>query len=366
MILYLVLAMFCLLFYYFIPRVAQVPAFLNENRMQSYQGRKFYCIVIAAVLIAVMGLRGWTVGTDTINYANNYYNAAYSYQDLWTIFLNRFGLEFWSQRGDLGYFLIISLFRGLGLHFNAFLTCCAALIVIPTAILIYRYSDHMGLGFFWFIVLIMGPSMCALRSSMAWGLLILAFLEMQKGRQVRFWLCVVCAALIHITGIVFVIYYFIRKIKGTPIIMIVTMFLSIVMFFVNASIGEFINRYSYWQYSPIILRDANLKLFVFISITALIVAFIIRNRKDIVLEKFSMMLPAILIIFWIGSTGAISRLFFCFLSFTVIVIPNMLASIKNPYTRLLGHSFYFITGLYLIYSGFSVTTKLVPYVFFWQ
>lgn len=358
MIIYLLLALFCVFLSHFPKYKIKISA------TREIDSKEVYFIIIAAILISFCGLRGTSVGTDTWNYTQDYYHSYHDFFELVSEFSDRLGLAFWKTRGDLGYTFITSLFNGAGLPFNVLLIFTSALLIIPTSVLIYRYSTNAGLSYFWFIVLIMGIAMSGIRSSMAWGITIIAFLKLQKGKKLQFWLLMVPAVLIHLTAIVFVFYYFVRNIKLTPIKLLLILITSILIIRFNTYIGEAVNRYTYVDYIPFSIQEANIKLFIFF-ITTTVLALAV-GKNDTELNRFALILSLSIVIFGIFSAGSTNRVLYYFSIYSIIVIPNMLAKIKDPKIRIIGHCVFFSIGIYLIARYYTGTNNLVPYVFFWQ
>ena len=62
----------------------------------------------------------------------------------------------------------------------------------------------------------------------------------------------------------------------------------------------------------------------------------------------------------IASTGALSRIFYYFFYYLIVLIPNLIAEIKDRRTKALGEVCYIIAGLYLTCQASGL------YLFFWQ
>lgn len=166
---------------------------------------KDYIVFISVLLILLMGLRHETCFIDTVRYVGGYKilkNVSFSQiPDL----MNK-DVSFWIFSKLVGY---IS-----GYNYTVWLFILSAIYVIPIAILIRKYSLNStysyvvfwALGFCFF-------SMTGLRQTLAFSLVVVAFIFLMEKKPMMFFLTVLIASLFHITAAIFIIAYPITQVS---------------------------------------------------------------------------------------------------------------------------------------------------------
>lgn len=168
------------------------------NRIENFRD-KGYIIFISVLLILLMGLRHETCFIDTVRYVGGYNllkNASFSQIPN---LMNK-DSTFWIFSKLIGY---IS-----GYNYTIWLFILGAIYVIPIAILIRKYSlssiysyiVFWALGFCFF-------SMTGLRQTLAFSLIVVAFIFLMEKRPIMFISTVLVASLFHVTAAIFIIAY---------------------------------------------------------------------------------------------------------------------------------------------------------------
>ena len=160
---------------------------------------KGYIVFISVLLILLMGLRHETCFIDTVRYVGGY-----------NILKNASFSQIPNLMNKDSTFWIFSKLVGSisGYSYTVWLFLLGAMYVIPIAILIRKYSLNStysyivfwALGFCFF-------SMTGLRQTLAFSLIVVAFIFLMEKRPAMFIFTVLAASLFHITAAIFIIAY---------------------------------------------------------------------------------------------------------------------------------------------------------------
>jgi hypothetical protein len=172
---------------------------LRQNKIT----KKQFCLVVGAAFILVTGLRGPDVGSDTTVYYIDFKAMEYvSWQRL---------ME--QERRDIVFYILSWVISRLTGNFVLLTMLVAIVFYCPVMKLIYKHSDSpalsclilMAFNFFQF-------SMTGMRQTVAFGFVILFFLELHEKRcsWKKTALFIVCAILFHRSAIIALLYPLIK------------------------------------------------------------------------------------------------------------------------------------------------------------
>lgn len=180
--------------------------FVLSKGRDSDGNRKIYIFVIISILILVSCLRSHIVGPDTSDYYNFFLNTTQkSWSDIWNLFRDTY---FLGEGKDPGYSLLMKLFNMFSTNWNFFLFITDLFFFIPLGIILYRYSTHiiqLVFAFSLYVALFFIVALSGIRQQIAIGFTFIAFLCLDKGKNIQSILFVIIGAFIHISALIFLI-----------------------------------------------------------------------------------------------------------------------------------------------------------------
>jgi hypothetical protein len=321
--------------------------------------KHLYILVIAFMLILIMGLRGVTVGVDISMY-KSYFEDAKVARVLNMLKIGRF---------DPGYnvfqFIIAKVFGS----FRLFLFIIAIFYVSIVAILIRRYSSNAWLSFFLFISFgFFTFGLTGLRQAIAIGCTILSFLSIQQRKTGSSILWLVLGVSFHLSALIFIIVYFLNKLKPNSNNIFFIILFSLSIFIFSDQLLSVFNSFARNPYHSVETGGRMMYLFL---VAVVLFSLIYLNR--ILTADYSNKL----LYFCMISTVAIwpicmmnpvlFRLSYYYFIYIIIFIPNLISSMENLKLKKILTLCFLILGLYnFIFKVFSPDLKLLPYMFFWQ
>lgn len=339
---------------------------LNDAKKNSENAKfpkKFFYIIITALMLIIVGFRSDTVGIDTNAYKCEFFR------------LGRENFDYlfnYKILNEMGYAFSNILFGNLGLPWEIYKLLMASIFLIPVFILIYKKTDNPFYALIFFIT--MGwwtYPMSTIRQSVAIGLTIIAFLFEEKNKKLPFIICILLAISFHNSTFIVLVYYIITKIplnkRNIGIWMIVGVLIIILGIIPLRNITQEIMLYFGKDYSVIENTGGNL-MEAFFVITLILGGTFIGKEKDETYIKYykAIYLSAVLLpIVKINPT--LFRIYQYFSIYLVVFIPMMLSRIKDKKIRLIGHLGYNAVCLYLLFTKTLIEiNKLIPYSFFWD
>lgn len=169
-------------------------------------GKKYYCIIIGALLTLTMGLRSIQMGQYDVEF-----NYAPMFERLATLSFSEVLKRYPSDSCFYFFSKVISLLFG---NVHAWLLLISIIVVAPITILIYQKSNSVSLSFILYLTLnYYGFSFTLLRQSIAVSIVVLAFLQYEKENRRWAYILTAIACGFHITAIVFVAFCFLKNMK---------------------------------------------------------------------------------------------------------------------------------------------------------
>jgi hypothetical protein len=164
---------------------------------------KVYFFIGGVSLFFIMALRKETVGADLLSYKYEFENAE--------IFL-----ENMLRKTELGYSYFNYWIYSLGVNFQLYISIIAFIVIYAISKLYFKFSNNIILSYYLFVTLgLFAMTMTGLRQTLAVSLTIIAFTFLMKNKKIVFFILVFLACFFHNSAIVFLLVYFIRKIKLT-------------------------------------------------------------------------------------------------------------------------------------------------------
>lgn len=320
-----------------------------------------FCYFAGLLLILLSGLRGHTVGLDTVQYM-----VMYDELDLKTfsVFKLDYGIEWIFP-------LLMYIIKSLGLSYQVFIFVIDMILILPTMFVIYKYSTNKCLAVLTFYGLTLFPclALAAERQAMAFGMLMIAYHFMMERKFLFFGIFIYLAFSCHMSAIVF-----------APCVIFMGLKMKRKYIFLLATAGLFVAAYAYTILSFMSLyarqgdiymtsnvESGGVRYFLMLLLFAL---FALRYRRILANDetmKVSFYIYAIALLLWqvCHFNPALYRLTFYFNFFLALYFPNLLKVIPNKDGRQIVTWCYIGAMLYsLVYT--TQTEAYSPYMFFWE
>jgi hypothetical protein len=349
--------------------------FSFTRKFNSKRGKKTFILIVTIQLILMQGLRAYTVGTDTYQYLN-FYNLV-KITD-WGIILD--------HRFEIGYKIFSILCSVIRLSDQAFLFANSAMMYIPLAIFIYKYSNSPFLSYYLYICLgFFGASFCTLRQSIAYSIILFSLTFIKERKLVSFLIIVFIASSFHFSALFFLPAYFLSKIRLDTKKFIMIILLSIVSLPVIEEISYFIISKLLPEYDVIINTSynwfaMNMMIFLFLfkyykQVTKEDIDIKLYKEKTVAIEQINntsafyvLTLVGILIMLFATTFTNAMRIVNYYYIFIIVLIPTVIKNIKNHKYRVMIYMG-FLVCISIIYMYFLSTPsdyQYVPYMFFWE
>lgn len=323
--------------------------------------KKIY-VLMAAFFLLVVGLRADTIGIDTLNYKNTY--LMIGKQNL--SFLNGYK---WYQ--EAGYALTIILFNKLGSSWQVYAVFMAALFIAPIMYLIFKNTSNC---FFALTIFIMSGlwtyPMSTMRQAAAIGLTVIAFIYEDKKRNYLCLLFILIAAFFHISALLALVYFIVRKVSVTKRGMLIWFVAGISI--VCLGIGPLRNIFA--EIMTSFGRDyqnnastGGMWQEVFYLLTLGIGWFFGKDGDERYWKYYKAIFLSAVLLPIVRINPALFRVYTYFSIYEVVFVPLMLCKINQKVIKTFGYMGYWGVYLYLFFTQSMVSSlKVTPYMFFWM
>lgn len=197
---------------------AQAPFFYNRDKLGQRQfNTRAYLLLCCIEIILLAGLRGYTVGADTVVYLNalRHYNSL----PIWELPMASlvFPFDF-----EIGYFALTKICAFFGMNETAFLFVIAMLTYIPLFSVIKKYSSVPYLSILsYFAFGMFSYSLGVFRQMIAISILLCGWKYIRERRPINYFLVVALAMTFHTTAIIGALLYVLYGLNWRKIIWLV-------------------------------------------------------------------------------------------------------------------------------------------------
>ncbi len=168
--------------------------------------RKWYVFIIIFLLVLESCLRNVEVGPDTIAYESAFKRVI---NMSWGDVLSSFRTAYIEGEGkDPGYTVFMKLAQVFTKDFNVFLFFCALPFFIPLGKILYRCSSsimQLMFAFTLYVALFHIVALSGIRQQIATGFCFMAFLQMDKGKNIKAIITLMLGATFHISALIFAV-----------------------------------------------------------------------------------------------------------------------------------------------------------------
>lgn len=337
---------------------------LLQQAVMSNDRRKWYCIFCGTLWILISGLRGLSVGADTEVYYYMYLNVKNMsldrlYQNIILKITSNIGNK------DPGYDLFVKLTQVISDDYQVFLVVVAVIFMVPFLIWVWRESKNPLISFALFSSLFYAFfAITGIRQTIATSLIVLIGDRFVKERKlIPFLVVAFFAALIHMSALVFVPFYFLSRIKIRKTTSALAGLAFALAFIFRGTLKNlFISISGYSDYAAD-YEGAGTYTFTFILI-ALYILSILSYRKDKNLKNNGRFYVALyLAMFFVPLTflnPSAMRIVQYFSIYLVLLIPEMIDAVFTKQGKIIA------TAVAVSMLAVLLIRSNPTYVFFWQ
>lgn len=345
--------------------------------------RNSYLILTFGVFIFLSALRSSNVGNDTSAYIRLFNDIAITGD-----------VSRYSWRYETGYLYLNKLLSLLSSNSQIIIIVTSIIIMCGFARFIYKYSNNLWLSVYLFFTLgYFGMSMNTIRLNIAIAIVLFSYDFLREKRLIKFIITVFLASLFHRTAIIFLLAWFITKLKinykTTTIVIIGSLTLYIAFPTILRVALSLFPTYQYYIGSAYLdgsTRIASVMNFL-VGISIVVFGMLTRyHKKTINGQSYSnvssnetveindgqfmllLLLAGVSITFISFNFNLLDRVADYFLVFSIVLLPNALNSIRDKNLRSLLS--FIIVVLFFVYSTTIQIIRpewniIYPYQFFW-
>lgn len=300
-----------------------------------------YITLVTVMLILVTGMREYNVGSDTLGYVRDY------------VFTGNkpFGEIFSGAitKKSPGYAVLIWLLYQVIPSPRIYLIIAAAMFYIPLALFIHKNSKRPKESYFIFYCLFFTFQLTGLRQSMAMGILLLSYEFIKNRNFIKFLICIAFASSFHITSVIFIIAYFLPKLKVRWRTLLLTIVMVVLIYINRVFLFEVLKRYTPYDYYEIMLlsEPINYSIMVF-GFTLMSFIFLKKDTFSNMNNRFivNVQLISCILIPFMAVNGSIRRIVMYFFIFSVLAVPQIISNLfkqrSKKYTIIARMVFYTI------------------------
>lgn len=342
--------------YYLIFLIIIIITYICISKILKFKNKDIIFLNVAFIeMLLFLGFRDTTIGIDLQNYIP-YFNIinGLNLDNLFYLPLER------------GY-VILNKLVGLVGGENVFLFVVAFISLLGVYYSIKKYSKNYMLSVFiyitfqFYIFIFSG-----LRQGIAFSIVWLSLKYVKERKLVKFILIVLLASMFHKTALIFLPVYFIanKRITLKYVLLFLVVFIS--MLILKVQLVTFVTSFLYSTYA---VSNTSGGYSLLVLLFAVFVFFIlIRNKK---IENFrdndiwfNMLIVAILIQTLASTQGNIARLTMYYSFSVVLLIPNVLDSLKDKKQKIFIEAIVYISLFIFYFISIQNEANYMPYKLF--
>ncbi|OOV29262.1 hypothetical protein BXU11_04910 [Flavobacterium sp. LM5] len=342
----------------------------RKNDCNNYLNRKKYIWVICFILILQSGLRNVAVGADTYAYFNSFENSKnQSWDDVWEIVSEYYKYDIGK---DPGFPVFEKFCSTISDSYQIFLVIIAILFFVSLGNFILKNTTKLQdviLAFVIYSVLFYGFfSITGHRQTLATALTLLSFEFIKKRKIIPFLIVILIASTLHKSSLIFILFYFVCRIKKPKIIFISTLLLFPLFMSTRDLLAAFFQSisgyegYDQFEGAGTFTFSA---IFLLICITALIRQKILLKSNSNTQNYFNAFALALLFLPLTWINPSMMRVVQYFSIFMLIFVPEIIRSFEF-YSEDIHQRVRIVTLFVLILLFLKSSQNGEPYSFFWE
>ncbi len=323
--------------------------------------RKLYIALMSLNWILISGLRGMSVGADTLSYRTRFYRTL---STPWSKLFENFYVVYVNEEGkDPGYSVFEKLVQIFTQNYQVYLLIVAAVFFIGLAFWVYRYSSEPCMSYLIFSSFLFGfYALTGLRQTIATVLVVFIGTKfIEKRKLIPFLLVVSVAFTVHKSAICFLPFYFLSRIPVNKKSILAVLFATPVVFVFKEQFFHVLGYLVGYEYDELENRGAYGFTFMYIAVTVVMLVLLkyIREKCPHYQMYYNALFFGLLFLPLVFVNPTAMRVVQYYSLFLMLSVPEVARSFEKK------------TGI-LIYMGmliilFSASNVYgYKYVFFWQ
>lgn len=339
--------------------------------------KKAYIGIVSLLFLLESSLRGYSVGSDTLNYVYMFSSVeGYSWSEIWQLGLDRYlrkGSDF-----DVGFMAFQKIFRYFTSDFHVFTFFAQLTFFVPMGKMLYRYTPSIKsliFAFVFFMALYQAHTFSGMRQLYAMGFSFLAVIFYDDRRYKSAIVSMVIGFFIHMSILLMIIplgVSFLSFKQQRTVHLVSFILLPLVLVLGDAIVyfmGSFVGNEQYANYGQAGMAGGATTFLLCLEILSLFCYLFLKNnaaRKDRTVRFLYCMLPCTTIFAPLiqvsGSMVRISEYYFLYL---MVLFPLAMIYYAGSYKK--GDQLLLILSIVLsIFSIATATGAGANYKFFWQ
>ncbi len=342
---------------------------LNE-KVVVFNKNGIYCFIASSLWILLSGLRGLSVGADTLAYK------LYDFDPIktrsWEYVLGRFADRYIDNiEGvkDPSFLLIVKIFQIFSDNYQLFLILIAVIFFIPFGLFVYKNSKNPHLSFLLFSCLFFEFfAVTGHRQTIATAIAFFGgYVLIKKKKWLAYIIVVLLASTVHFSAICILPFYWLSKIKINKLTLIVywiaTGFAYIFRNKLLDLLKFIVDNEAYNMYAQ--TESASVGTFVYLLIAVgIVITMFHKNLLNYDTENGTLIINAIMLAVFFTSLLLINESFMRIVQYyslyLVLLLPDLECLFRTPRDKQI---YRLAAGALLV---FLLVNKNPHYVFFWQ
>lgn len=331
----------------------------NSYKMKTYDdNKKSYIIVIGLLLFFIAALRAASVGSDSMQYANLFYR----------IQLMSVGDILQHYTKEPVFYFMIKIITVFSNHQWMFAVIGGA-YAYSISRFIYKYSKDPMVSFIMLIpMMYFAFTLTGLRQTMAISIILLSYDYIIRKHLFKFVFTVIIASLFHQSALLFLPAYFISNKTLNNKKVLVGILGAPIVYVLRPQLVSMVQFLFYETYSIDLDQGAGgwTTLFVYFLIIIVAVVFSKQIKNEYFPFFLRMMYVGALIQMFVPLQPNIFRVSMYYNIVSIILIPDIIKTQKDKFSKLIAYSLFFILmGIqYYVFTYYAAGVQ--PYKFFWQ
>ena len=325
------------------------------------QKRKLYIALMSINWILISGLRGLSVGADTLSYRRRF---EHTLSTPWSELFENFYVVYVNEEGkDPGYAVFEKIVQIFTDNYQVYLVIVAAVFFIGLAFWISRYSSEPCMSYLIFSSFLFGfYALTGLRQTIATVLVVFIGSKLiEKRKFLPFLLVVLVAFTVHKSAICFLPFYFLSRIPVNKKSILAVFCTTPILFLYNDQIFRVLGYLVGYEYDEIENRGAYGFTFMYIAVTVVMLILLkyIREKCPHYKMYYNALFMGLLFLPLVFVNPTAMRVVQYYSLFLMLSVPE----IVRAFDKKTGSVIYTLM-LVILFSASSVYNY--EYVFFWQ
>ncbi|MGN0538238.1 MAG: EpsG family protein [Candidatus Fimenecus sp.] len=323
--------------------------------------RKLYIALMSFNWILISGLRGMSVGADTLSYRRRFERTL---STPWSKLFENFYVVYVNEDGkDPGYSVFEKLVQIFTQNYQVYLLIVAAVFFIGLAFWVYRYSSEPCMSYLIFSAFLFGfYALTGLRQTIATVLVVFIGTKLiEKRKLIPFLLVVLAAFTVHKSAICFLPFYFLSLVPINKKSIFAVLCATPIMFACKDQIFRVVGYLAGYEYDELANHGAYGFTFMYIAVTVVMLVLLkhIREKCPHYKMYYNALFLGLLFLPLVFVNPTAMRVVQYYSLFLMLSVPEIVRAFDKKTSKVI-----YTLMLVVLFSASNVYSY--EYVFFWQ